>query len=309
MTTDSRAGDDWYALVPEEVLGGTDPALSEGRARAWGLVLNSRAIPYRLEREPEGWTIWVHAAQHRRAADEIRLYEEENRAWPPRAAERKAKDNALPALSLLLLLGIFHNLTLLDPGLFGLSREQWLDRGGAHAGAIVEGQWWRVVTALTLHGDWLHLAGNLAIGALFVVRLCALLGLGWGWLLILTSGALGNLFNALLQAENHRAVGASTALFGTIGILCALAVREKFGRRRFAPLAAGAAMLGLLGSGGENTDLGAHLFGLLSGICLGLTFIQERWRRPNSRCHAFCAGLVALLLVAGAWALALRPPW
>ena len=44
----------------------------------------------------------------------------------------------------------------------------------------------------------------------------------------------------------------------------------KMSRRWYLPLAAALALLALLGSGGENTDLGAHLLGFATGILLGL---------------------------------------
>ena len=37
----------------------------------------------------------------------------------------------------------------------------------------------------------------------------------------------------------------------------------------FMPVMAGLALLALLGSSGERTDLGAHLFGLLCGLAMG----------------------------------------
>ncbi|WP_305042604.1 rhomboid family intramembrane serine protease [Geoalkalibacter sp.] len=308
MATDFDTGENWCSLLPAGVRTEIGAPLGAARARTWSLVLEARGIPNRLVRQAQGWTLVVPGAQCRRAATEIRLYEEKNRGWPPRYPHRKAGDNALPALSLLLLVGIFHNLTLLEPGLFSLHPHQWLEQGAAHAGAIRDGQWWRILTALTLHSNWLHLASNLAIGAPFVLRLCALLGLGRGWLLILASGALGNLLNALMQAAAHRAAGSSTALFGTLGILCALEVRRHSGRRRLLPLAAGAALLAMLGSAGENTDLGAHLFGLLVGIALGLLIPpQPAGSHPAKPGFGFLSGAAAGLLLILAWTLALRP--
>ena len=36
----------------------------------------------------------------------------------------------------------------------------WFERGSADAAAILRGEWWRTVTALTLHGDALKIALN-----------------------------------------------------------------------------------------------------------------------------------------------------
>ena len=45
--------------------------------------------------------------------------------------------------------------------------EPWLERGAAVSRAILQGEWWRTVTALTLHADGSHIAANLATGLLF----------------------------------------------------------------------------------------------------------------------------------------------
>jgi membrane associated rhomboid family serine protease len=109
--------------------------------------------------------------------------------------------------------------------------------------------------------------------------------------MVLLTGALGNLANAALQLPGHRSIGASTAVFGAIGLLSAFQFWSKFRRpghrlKAWLPLAAGLALLGLLGASGERTDLMAHLFGLLAGLLLGSPYIlfihrplPERYQR------------------------------
>src|SRR5262249_55189845 len=78
------------------------------------------------------------------------------------------------------------------------------------------------------------------------------------------------------------------------------------GRRRGAwvPLAAGLALLGMLGSD-PHADLGAHLWGFLVGIGLGagtaLAFVT-----PPGRATQLALGIMATAMVAGCWWLALR---
>ncbi|MDO3376914.1 rhomboid family intramembrane serine protease [Geoalkalibacter halelectricus] len=310
MTTESPSEDE-YEIVPTDILPGCGHALSAGQARTWTLVLEARQVPHRLLRREWGWAICVPAECRQRAEYEIRTYEEKNRNWPPVTAPQQSRDNIRETLCVLLLLAIFHNLILLDPGPLGLRTAQWYEQGAAHVAAIRDGEWWRLLTALTLHTGWRHLAGNLAIGGLFAARLCAQVGTGWGWALILVSGAAGNFLNALMQTGNHRAVGASTAVFGCIGLLCALATRQRHRAqnwRRFLPLAAGAALLAMLGAGGENTDLGAHLFGFLAGIGIGA--ILPKAISGDQAAHlpfSTAAGLAAPTLLILAWTLALRP--
>ncbi len=164
------------------------------------------------------------------------------------------------------------------------------------------------MTALTLHADGQHLLGYLLIGGGFIPMLCRALGSGLDWSLLLLSGSFGNLLNAFLQAPLHRSVGASTAVFGAVGLLAAIhLLRER--QRWYLPLAAALALLALLGSEGENTDLGAHLFGLAVGIVLGLPTgdLLRRYGHPPAWLNALLAFL-SLALVAGTWWFAIRQP-
>jgi hypothetical protein len=65
----------------------------------------------------------------------------------------------------------------------------------------------------------------------------------------------------------------------------------------------------MLGAGGENTDLGAHLFGFLFGLPLGFgaELLIEKRGRPGRGWNALLA-LVAVALVTGAWWAALQGP-
>ena len=55
-----------------------------------------------------------------------------------------------------LLIGIFFWLTELDPNL--------RNSGVMNAAKVAQGQWWRLFTAIWLHADAAHLAGNAALG-------------------------------------------------------------------------------------------------------------------------------------------------
>ena len=211
---------------------------------------------------------------------------------------------------MLFLIAIFHNLTQLDLDYLNLSTADWISRGNADAGAIMAGQWWRAVTALTLHAGGLHLFGNLTIGGCFIVLLCRALGSGLAWSLLLASGTFGNLLNAWVQSPRHHSVGASTTVFGAVGLLAAINLlynRQNLRRRWYLPLAAALALLALLGSEGENTDLGAHLFGFAVGIGLGLATdsLHSGKGRPGARLNALLS-LACIGLVVGAWWAALR---
>ncbi len=282
------------------------------RCRLWALVLEARGISLLAACDEQGWKILVPAADLMRAEEEIRTYEEKNRFWPPRVEPASARDNLLVTLSLLLLLGIFHNLRALDSNLLGIAPETWLEAGAMQVQKVRDGQWWRVVTALSLHNGGLHLLANLAAGALFIGRLCRRSGSGRGWAMVLAAGALGNAINAVLQSPSHTAVGASTAIFGAVGILGAQGLFPRAQRRRLRrllPVAAALGLLAFLGTSGSNTDVGAHLWGFAAGLLIGwVSSRRGSHQKPAAETGNIILGAAALVLFLFCWWLALTSP-
>jgi membrane associated rhomboid family serine protease len=285
---------------------------AQGKAgvRTMALVLDSRSIPCCIDHSAAGWQLLVPPSHLESALREVRLYEEANRNWPPSLPVARAfVGSLLPTISVLILLATFHNLTLIGIAVPGYGQVDLRDVGAAHAEQIMRGEWWQAVTALTLHSDWLHLLSNLTIGGVFIVLLCRELGSGLAWSLLLGSGILGNLFNAVVRSTPHHSLGASTAVFGTVGILAALSTvryRSFFGQRWFLPLAAGVALLAVLGTEGEHTDVAAHLFGFCAGLLLGVVteYVVSRVGRPGAVLNSVL-GLMSAALVATSWWLAI----
>jgi len=280
--------------------------ITRNQARSWALVLDSRSIPCCIESAGAGWHLLVPKHHLESACRELQLFEEANQSWPPPLpAARQLIENTLPTISVLLLLATFHNLTLVGLSLPERGILDLYELGAAHAASIRGGQLWQCVTALTLHSGPVHLLGNLTIGGAFIILLCRELGSGLAWSLLLASGTLGNLLNAWVQSPDHRSVGASTAVFGAVGILAAISTvryRHHLQRRWFVPVAAGLALLAILGTEGKNTDLGAHLFGFCFGMFFGTAaeFISGKYGRPGGVLNALLA-LVSGGVVVVAW--------
>ncbi len=147
-------------------------------------------------------------------------------------------------------------------------------------GLFREGEWWRPFSALFLHADPAHLLGNLLSGMLFGTLVAKSLGPWRGWALILACGTLGNILtSALVYPEPFLSIGASTAVFGALGILSGLGFAAMLHARIHLPLAkttapvlAGIILLGWLGAGGGpdgTTDVLGHVFGFSSGVISG----------------------------------------
>jgi len=250
---------------------------SRQQAEQWALVLRAANIPSAIEFEKRSWVIKVSPLHEKRALQEIAAFMEENSDWPPHRPKKKIPLPVLtkyqpPTLLMMGALVIFFVITGPWSG-----NSPWFSTGAVSGRQIFEhGQWYRLVTALTLHADVVHLVGNILIGGVLVHFLCRLLGNGLGWFLILASGTLGNFMNIMMHGNSHNSVGFSTAIFGTIGILSgyqAVSKRSAALKEILLPLAAGAGLLAFLGAGGPRTDLGAHFFGLLAGAVLGALLV------------------------------------
>ena len=188
----------------------------------------------------------------------------------------------------------------------------WWEAGALDASAVVEGEWWRAVTALTLHLDVAHLLGNIGFGAVFGYLASQLFGSGVAWASILASAVLANLATAWLAPANHVSTGASTAVFAALGLLASYSWRSRGFERmrwayRWAPLIAGVALLAFTGAGGERTDVLAHVSGFAMGVLAGVIHAVRRRATVAPRgvgVQGGAAVAVGVLLVAS-WAIAL----
>ncbi len=281
--------------------------LTEARVNELALVLTARGVPY--QRQPGlggGWELWVPLGMAPVAATELTLYRHENaRQIGSRPIEEVGAGRAGVVWYVATLLAVFFALHT------DLFNRDWLGAGRLEAGPLLGGEWWRAVTALTLHIELDHLGGNLAFGAFFGYFIGRYLGHGVGWLAVLLAAGGANLLNAWAQGPAHRSIGASTAVFAALGLLAAYTWRRGFlrdtpWRARIAPIVAGLGLLAFTGTAGENTDLGAHLFGFIAGIVLGVAIAQlvpTAWLK-NARVQRLCGAAAALVLVA-AWAVGL----
>jgi membrane associated rhomboid family serine protease len=160
---------------------------------------------------------------------------------------------------------------------------------------MVGGEWWRAATALTLHADAGHAAGNAVALGLLLWALARRLGPGPATWLALGAGLAGNAATALVTRGGHLSVGASTAVFGALGALTVLHAPR---RQAWLALASGVALLGMLGTG-ERSDLFAHLFGFVAGVAEG--WALRRAAPPRRSLAQPVLALAAAVPLALAW--------
>lgn len=286
-------------------LAGTAVRVTPDRRRAdeWATVLAAAGVPHRVRGRLDGWAVVVAARDAARAAEVLDGYDRENAPAAP-AAHRgtpvAARDAGILAAGVAVLLLLFFGVT--GPRAAGAV---WFDRGSARAERLVGGEWWRAVTALTLHADAPHALGNAVATGPLLWALGARVGPGVALWLLLLAGGGGNLLTAAVHRASHDSVGASTATFAALGALAALAAARRGpapAARRWVVAGAALALLALLGTG-PAADLLAHLFGLLLGGALAVVAALAPPRLPPWGQWALAAG--ALGAVAGAWGRAL----
>jgi rhomboid protease GluP len=290
------AVDPWVVVLESRDLRQADEA---------GFVLRAIGIEHALHRLEGYWQVSVPAPRAVEASEQLAAYRAEaSRA--PRGPQFQLAElgsgwaGVAAYASVLLLVAVAVN-----QDLFGL---RWMAVGRLDTDRVLAGEWWRTVTALCLHVDTAHLAGNLAFGGFFGLYAGRYLGGGVAWLAIIGAGALGNALNALIQPSGHLAVGASTAVFAALGLLAAYTWRRGYlqqtsWKARIAPVTAALGLLAFLGTGGgasgDEVDIIAHLTGFMAGFGLGVGLAAAPLRLTD-RVQTLAAAAAATLLI-GAW--------
>ncbi len=302
-------GEPLAEVVGEPPVGLLVPNQDPQTAKDWSLVLASQGMSSRSVLRDGRLVLEVGHGQIDAARTTIERYLRENPVVPDAEPAPEPETDAVAWAGPLF--GIAILATFAATGGRELSPELF-DRANADAARILAGQWWRCVTALCLHSDLPHALGNALVGSYLVHAVCRQLGSGLGIAAILSSGALGNAINAYAYTSGHLSVGASTAVFGAIGVLagCA-ATRPRTATRqrpRWVPFAAGLGLLAMLGTSGVRVDIWAHFFGLLAGCGIGAsvgTWIARNGSGGLSSIAQWAFGVGAIAVLVECWTIAL----
>lgn len=282
------------------------------RLDGWVLALQSRGIPTFVRRGDRGAELHVLGVHLAAAREELDALDAEEREAARRAAaamtapDERFHSKWAPAGAVMFALALVGFYLVTGPS---ASRAVWFIEGTSDAARLLDGEWWRAVTALTLHSDSNHVLSNIALGSIVVGAVMRRTGVGYGALLVIIAGALGNVVNAWGYGLDHRSIGFSTGVFAAIGILGGLTYMSlvrgnvRGGRPAWTAIAGAIALLAMLGAS-ERTDILAHLFGTVTGLATGLAVGATRWR-PKAWPGQTILGFAAVGLVVGSWALAL----
>jgi membrane associated rhomboid family serine protease len=253
------------------------------------VVLDAMGIAHEVEETPDGrWALVVGDVDAPAAEAALAAWEAEN---PPRLEVVARPDYGRSLAGVVVGVAV---LAFALPAGLGPAGSLF-ERGSADAARMLQGEWWRAATALTLHADLAHVVAHAAALGIFLGAVARRLGPALATWLVLAAGVAGNLLTALVLRGGHVSIGASTAVFGALGTLSALQVPR---RSAWLTLGVGVALLGLLGTG-ERADLLAHLLGFAVGVTEGLAV--RRMTPPRRSLRQPAIALLALAPIVLAW--------
>ncbi|GED19634.1 rhomboid family intramembrane serine protease [Kurthia gibsonii] len=153
--------------------------------------------------------------------------------------------------------------------------------GIAYNYSISQGEYWRLITAMFLHGGFLHLLFNMFGLYVFGPELEQLAGKLRFFSIYFISGLLANVATYVVEPLNYASLGASGAIFGIFGAYLALVYHTRKIlpqlKQLILPLVAISVIMTFVQS---NINITAHLVGLAVGFILGMfQFTPKRIRR------------------------------
>ncbi|MES9520216.1 rhomboid family intramembrane serine protease [Streptomyces capoamus] len=156
---------------------------------------------------------------------------------------------------------------------------------------IAEGQYYRLLTAMFLHGGYVHILFNMLslwwIGGPLEVAL----GRARFLALYFVSGLAGSALTYLLAAPNQPSLGASGAIFGLFGATAVLMRRLNYDMR---PIIALLVINLIFTFGWSNISWQAHIGGLVAGVVTGYAMVHAPRERRSLVQYGTCAVVLAL---------------
>lgn len=183
---------------------------------------------------------------------------------------------------------IIINLLVYLAGLVPSIRIEILNYGAAANWLIADGEYWRIITAVFIHGGFLHILSNMFWLYVFGPELEKIAGKLRFFTIYMMSGIIGNVATYFVQGPEYVSVGASGAIFGILGAFLALVyyTRKIFPqlRQMIVPLAVISVIITFLQ---PNVNATAHIAGLLTGAVFGIINFHPKniikWREQRQK--------------------------
>jgi len=163
-------------------------------------------------------------------------------------------------------------------------------------------EWYRLVTAMYLHGGLIHIGFNLMVLMDIGPVVEELYGSARYFFLYTMTGIVGFLFSAY---SGHNSLGASAPILGLVGLMIAITTKRSGAeaqqmRSRLISWVVSIFVFGFLVPGVDNW---AHGGGLLAGFLLGRLFADHAPMTPSERRTAYALGWLAAVIVASSFVL------
>jgi membrane associated rhomboid family serine protease len=180
--------------------------------------------------------------------------------------------------------------------------------GGNFRPAVADGQWWRLVTYIFLHGGFMHLFMNTFALLYIGMHLEPLMGRFRFASAYLLTGVCAGLLSITIHTGSV-GVGASGAIFGMFGVFLSMLTTSHISRTLRKTMLRSLLffiVLNLLYGLQGNTDNAAHIGGLLSGIAIGYAYYPGIAAKATLRKQALttaliAAGVIAVAVVVMSW--------
>jgi membrane associated rhomboid family serine protease len=175
---------------------------------------------------------------------------------------------------------------------FDLIGRAWVPELGTSLQGVAEGQWYRLVTSMFLHGSVTHILFNMLSLWWIGGPLEAALGRARYLTLYFASGLAGSALTYLLAAPNQPSLGASGAIFGLFGATGVLMRRLRYDMRPLIILL----VINLIFTFSPMFNIAweAHVGGLVGGVLIGYAMVHA----PRERRALIQYGMCVLVLAA-----------
>ncbi|MDW4904700.1 rhomboid family intramembrane serine protease [Streptomyces sp. ADMS] len=159
---------------------------------------------------------------------------------------------------------------------------------------VAEGQWYRLLTSMFLHGSYYHIIFNMLSLWWIGGPLEAALGRARYLALYLVSGLAGSALTYLIAAQNQPSLGASGAIFGLFGATAILMRRLNYDMR---PILALLVINLIFTFGMSNIAWQAHIGGLVGGVVIGYAMVHAPRERRSLVQYGVCGVVMVAVVV------------